>query len=82
MKTTTVRITRETSDVLRELAAQSGRSLQDVLAAAVEAYRRQVLLDETNAVYAAIRAEPGHWSQEEAERADWEATLADNLERE
>jgi len=77
---TTVRITLQTSEALRELAASTGRSMQDVLAAAVEAYSRQLLLDQTNEAYAALRARQELWGEELEERAAWEATLADNLE--
>ena len=80
MTTTTVRIDRATAEVLRELATDSGRSIADVMAEAVEALRRQRLLDETNAAYAALRADSDRWNEELAERADWEATLGDNLE--
>jgi hypothetical protein len=54
--------------------------MQDVLAAAVDAYSRQLLLDRTNEGYAALRASPERWSEELDERAAWETTLADNLE--
>src|SRR5437588_11584295 len=56
--TTTVRITQDTSQTLRDLAATTGQSMQDVLAQAVEAYSRQLLLDEVNHAYAALRADP------------------------
>jgi predicted transcriptional regulator len=79
---TTVRITRDTSDTLSELAATTGRSKQDVLAAAVEAYSRELLLDRTNAAYAALRADPTGWAAELEERSEWEATLGDDLEGE
>lgn len=80
--TTTVRITQDTSQTLRDLAATTGRSMQDVLAQAVEAYSRKLLLDEVNEAYAALRADPKSWRQELEERAAWEATLLDDLERE
>jgi predicted transcriptional regulator len=79
--TTTVRITQDTSQTLRDLASATGRSMQDVLAQAVEAYSRQLLLDEVNEAYAALRADPKGWREELDERAAWEATLLDDLER-
>jgi predicted transcriptional regulator len=78
----TVRIKEETRTVLRELARQTNQPMQEVLARAVEAYRRQQMLAETNAAYAALRADPELWRAEQAERAAWEATLADGLEAE
>ena len=76
----TVRIADETHARLRELAASSGRPMQEILAEAVDAYARMRLLEETNAAYAALRADPGGWREELAERQAWEATLADNPE--
>ena len=81
MASTTVRITLHTCETLRVLAASTGRSMQDVLAAAVEAYSRQLLLDRTNEGYAALRASPDAWREELEERTAWEATLADNQEQ-
>lgn len=80
MPTTTVRITHETSRTLHELAATTGRSKQDVLADAVDAYSRRLLLDRTNAAFAALRADPREWRAELDERRAWEATLGDDLE--
>jgi predicted transcriptional regulator len=79
MASTTVRIQESTHATLRELAAASGRSLQDVLAEAVDLYRRKQLLDETNAAYARLRASSPGWEEELAKRRAWEATLTDGL---
>jgi hypothetical protein len=79
MKTTTVRIEERTQETLKTLAAESGTSMQEVLARAVEAYRRQHLIDQTNAAYAALRRDPAAWQAEQAERAAWDATLSDGL---
>ena len=46
---------------------------------AIGAYRRQWLLEETNAAYAALRANPEKWEQELlTERREWEATIGDD----
>ena len=79
-RSTTVRITEETGETLRELAASEGRSMQDVLADAVEAYWRRQLLEGTNAAYAALRADPKRWQEVLEERALLEGTLMDDLE--
>ena len=79
MPNTTVRVKEETRAALRELANQTNQSMQDVLARAVELYRRERILEETNAAYAALRADPQHWQEEQQERAAWDATLADGL---
>jgi hypothetical protein len=79
---TTVRIKLDTSKTLRELAAETGRSMTDVLADAVDAYARQVLLDRTNVAYAALRSDEGSWAEELEEREAWETTLGDGLDDE
>jgi hypothetical protein len=53
-----------------------------VLDRAVEAYRRQCIFDQANAAYAALRSDAEAWAEELAERAMWEATLADDLANE
>lgn len=79
---TTVRITEETRAVLRQLAREYHQPMQEILARAVEAYRRQCILEQTNAAYATIRRDPNAWAEELDERAAWEVTIADGLERE
>jgi len=52
-------------------AAQTGEPLSVVLDQAVETYRRQCLLAQANAAYAALRSSPAAWAEEEAEREAW-----------
>ena len=80
MTTTTIRVSLRTRDLLQELAQTSGSSMQAVLEQALEQYRRQQLLEETNAAYAALRTAPKAWADLEQERRAWEQTLADGLE--
>jgi len=80
MATGTVRIPAAVHQKLREMAARSGMSLSSTLEKAVETLRRQTVLEETNRAYAAMRSDPKRWGEEQAERAAWEATLADGLE--
>jgi hypothetical protein len=56
--------------------------MHKVLAKALEAYRRQCILEKANAAYAALRADPETWEEEQQERQVWDITLADGLERE
>ena len=78
--TTTVRVSRRLRDSLRGLSDSSGQTMQEVLEEALELYRRKQLLEETNAAYAALRAEPDAWNDLESERESWDTTLADGLE--
>jgi len=77
----TVRIGEETREALRELARATGISMQDVLALAVETYRRRLILEGTNEAYAALRADPEGWRELEEERSGWDRTLLDGLEQ-
>lgn len=79
MPGTTVRIRDETRELLRELAAQTGERLQDLIANAVESYRRNRLLADTNTAYAALRQDEAAWRDLTEERELWEATLGDGL---
>ena len=80
MATTTIRVSLRARDWLQELAQTSGSSMQTVLEQALEQYRRQQLLEATNAAYAALRAAPEAWANLEHERLAWEQTRADGLE--
>jgi predicted transcriptional regulator len=80
MASTTVRVSAETHDVLRKLAAATGEPLERVLERAVESYRREQFYAEFDAAYARLQADPVAWEEELAERALWEVTLADGLD--
>ena len=77
--TTTVRIRTETREALRELETRTGEGTQDLLAKAVDQFRRSLILAETNVAYGRLRADDGAWAQVQAERDEWDATLEDGL---
>jgi hypothetical protein len=76
---TTVRITESTRILLRRLAAAEGRPMQLIIAAALEAYRRERFLKAVNDGYAALREDPAGWAAVAAERTAWDPTLLDGL---
>ncbi len=78
--TTTIRVSIQTRDLLHQLAQRSGTSMQSVLELALEQYRRQQLLEATNAAYAALHADTAAWADLERERSEWDQTLTDGLE--
>jgi hypothetical protein len=80
MSSATVKIDSDTYATLKEVAVKSGEPMIAVIAKAVEAYRRRVLLETLNADFAALRADPAAWKAELEEREAWDATLADDLE--
>jgi len=80
MASTTVRVSAETHELLRKLAAASGEPLQRVLERAVENYRREQFFAELDAAYERLQADPAAWRDYLAEQAELEGTLADGLD--
>jgi hypothetical protein len=78
----TVRIDPASHAALSEIARAKQVSLTEALSRAVEAYRREVFLEACASDFAALRRDPGAWTEEMAERAVWEATTADGLQDE
>ncbi len=81
MVTTTIRVSAKTHSLIHELADIAGVPMQQIVEEAVEAYRRQQILLATNAAYAKLQTDAEAWSELENERAEWDATLEDGLER-
>jgi len=69
--TRTVRISRATHDLLALLADREGRTMADVLAAALEGYRRDRFFEDLDAGYAALKADPAAWEEHERDREAW-----------
>jgi hypothetical protein len=76
MAGTTVRIREETREALRTLERMTGLGTQELLARALELYRRDLILAETNAAYGRAGLELA------AEHRLWEATLTDGIDDE
>ena len=76
----TVKIDPQTYATLKETVAETGEPMIDVLAKAVEAYRRRTFLDRLNSDFANLRKDHRAWADDQAEREAWDATLADDLE--
>lgn len=80
MASTTVRVSAETHELLRKLAAATGEPLQRVLERAVESYRREQFYAEFNAAFERLRSDPVAWEDYLAEQREMEGTLADGLD--
>jgi len=78
--TTTIRVSEKTRATLRNLARDSGEPIQAVAEKAVELYRRQRLLEQTNAAYAQLRSDPAERRALDDEWATLDGTLMDGLE--
>jgi predicted transcriptional regulator len=81
MASLTVRIGEESHKALREIATRTGRSMQSVLAKAIEEYRRQTFLENANVAFAALQRDRKRWRREQGERIAWDATLSDGQEK-
>jgi predicted transcriptional regulator len=79
MSAATVRISAAGHKVLKELAERTGQPMTEVLDKALDTYRRKLFLDQTNAGYAELRADPEAWAEHVAEWRQWDATLTDGL---
>lgn len=74
-QTSTVTICNTFYQILAELSASSGKSIQAVLEQAIEQYRRQQFLEAANEAYIALRNNSEAWQEELEERSLWDATL-------
>ena len=74
-----LRVKTETRDAIRTIADGQGATMQQVVDEAVEAYRRQLILDESNAAYARLRESGEAWEEYVEEQRVWDATLAEGL---
>jgi hypothetical protein len=75
----TTRISTLAQGILRELSLAEGKPMLALLDEAVEALRRQRFLEQVNAAYATLRADPRAWRSVENERREWDGTLGDGL---
>ena len=64
MTSTTVRLSKETHQGLRQIALTEGKSIQTILERFVSDYRRRRLLEEGNRAYADLRQDPKAWAEE------------------
>jgi len=57
----TTRISASSREALRKPAEESGEPLQAILDKAMELYRRQCFLEQSNRAFAGLRANPAAW---------------------
>jgi len=63
------------------MASASGETIGEILAKAVDAYRRKMLLNDANRAFARLKERKELWKDEQNEREEWETALADGLEK-
>ncbi len=79
MQSVMMRVSARSRDTLRELAAQTGESMQSMIDEAVELYRRRRFLEAVNAAYTPLRQDAETWRAIEHERREWDVALGDGL---
>ncbi len=60
--------------------SEMGGTIRDGIEEAIEILKRQRMLEQHNAAYAALKADPQRWKDELDEREGWERAIADCLE--
>ena len=80
MQSVMMRVSARSRETLRELATQTGQSMQSMIDEAVELYRRRRFLEAVNAAYTPLRQHAETWRAIEQERREWDTALGDGLD--
>ncbi len=78
----TIRVSRSTHELLRDLADRSNATITAVVDEAVGDLQRKKFWADFNAACEALQADPAAWADLRQEDAAWDATLSDGLEEE
>ncbi len=78
----TIRVSRSTHELLRDLADKSNATITAVVDEAVRDLQRKKFWADFNAACEALQADTVAWADLRREDAAWEETLADGLEEE
>lgn len=78
----TIRVSRSTHELLREIAGRSNATITAVVDEAVRDLQRKKFWADFNAACEALRADPAASADLDREDVAWEPTLADGLEPE
>jgi len=76
-ETTTVRISKNVYNEVKDLAKLQNQNMQNVLEQAVKEYKKKKFFDNLNNSFAKLKTNPDKWKDEKEERKLWEATLSD-----
>ena len=72
----------ETESILRELVDATGKTPNEVVSCALDAYKRQLFFEKLNAGYAELRADPVAWAEFQGEFNELDSVLIDRLPNE
>jgi predicted CopG family antitoxin len=82
MATTSIRVTRETHEKLKDIAAKEHRALGDVIDRLVDRYQQQELRRAVHESFRGLREDPAERESYLKDMAAWDVTLMDGLEDE
>ena len=71
------RLTDEAYELITRIARETGLTHQQVIERAVRLYEREQFFSEFEADFERVAADQNSWSELEAERSEWDATLLD-----
>lgn len=77
-----VRVSPNTHELLRTLASEAGKPMQEIIDRAVEEYRRSSFLHGLNEDFRVLQEDEEAWNSHQAEMSGWESTVADGLDDE
>jgi len=80
MTMVSIRVSKETQDVLREIAEQERRPMSTITDEALRAYRRELLWRRAEADYARLAADEEQFRDYQDEIALWDSTSSDGLD--
>jgi len=80
MAMVSIRVSKETQDVLRSIAEQEHRPMSTITDEALKAYRKELLWRRAEADYARLAANEDQFRQYQEEIALWDATSSDGLD--
>ena len=79
MDSLTIRVSRSTHGMLRDLADKTGDTMTDIVDRAVREYLRRCFWADYHAAYSALQADPQAWADLQDEVESWDSTSADGL---
>jgi hypothetical protein len=77
---TATRISPDAHEILGRIAAETGKTHQEVIEVALRNYERELFLDRMNAAFEALRQDAPAWQEELEERAAWDVTVPDGID--
>lgn len=80
--TTSIRVSRQTHEKLKEIADKEHRALGEIVDEAIAQYRERQFWQDARKAYTRLREDPDEWQAYKDELAAWDATLMDGLEGE